>query len=154
MPTTTVPKRASFIVVAALVVALAGCGVDADTVADALPDQTAPTTVDSTTTEAPSTTAESTTTEAPTTTDPSTTAPATTPPSTGGGAIPEEARVAFMTECQAGGQPEESCACIWDAIAGDLDVETLMEAGSSGTVPPELQEKIVDATMECLLGSE
>ncbi|HET8931330.1 MAG TPA: hypothetical protein VFN21_11785 [Acidimicrobiales bacterium] len=141
----------AIVALAALVVT--GCGVSADTVTEALPPRTtdAPATTEtpaSTTTEAPTTTEDATTTsEAPTTTEPSST---TTPSTGGGGSLPTEARAAFMGECQSGGQSEETCGCIWDAIEGELDVESLMEAGSSGSLPPDLQQKIVDATMGCM----
>jgi hypothetical protein len=137
----------------ALIVGVAGCGVSTGVVTDALPART---TLASTTTEAPTTTGAPTTTETTTTTvAPSTTEAA--PDSTAGGgtgSLPAEARATFMNECQSGGQDEATCTCIWNAIEGELDVDALMEAGSSGSLPPDLQKKIVDATMGCMFNGQ
>lgn len=153
--TTGVPIVAT---VALVVLVVAGCGVSTEAVTEALPART---TDAPTTTEAPTTTTETTTTTenatttsaAPTTTEP---APGSTTPPTGGGtgSLPAEARAAFMGECQSGGQSEATCGCIWDAIEGELDIDSLMEAGSSGSLPPDLQQKIIEATMGCMFSGE
>lgn len=137
-------------VVAVTVVAV-GCGVSTDKVVDAIPVTTVE--VDAST--SVPTTAESTTTEPAPEETTTTRAPATTvsepPPTAGGGSVvlPPEAKDAFMKECAAGAADTDMCACVWDQIQGDLDVETLLAAGSTGEIPPELQTRILEATMEC-----
>lgn len=163
--------KTGIVALVAVVMLLAGCGVSADTVVDALPDRpgTATTVAPSTTatpgatavpstTDEPSPTDEPSTTEArgTTTTEPTvTTTPDSTTPGTGGsaGSLPAEARDAFMNECTSGGQTRSTCDCIWGSIEGELDVNSLMEAGSSGSLPPDLQQKIIDATMSCMFGN-
>lgn len=139
----------------ALVLVAAGCGVSSDAVLEALPATTAVTVPETTsapdTTAAPDTTSAPDTTAAPDTTD----APATSPPATTGGGggsgnLPEQARQAFMESCQSGGQATTMCTCIWDAIESQIDMGELLSAGSTGTIPPDLQQKIVEATMGCL----
>lgn len=136
-----------------LVTVTAGCGVSTDAVLDALGGQT------TTTAPAPASTTTPPTTVAPDTT-PSTAAPSTTTgsgsPSTTSGstALPAEAKDAFMQSCTAGGQNDEACACVWDAIEDELDIDTLLAAGSGDTLPAELEQKIVQAMMGCMLGTD
>ncbi|MBS1848331.1 MAG: hypothetical protein JST73_08645 [Actinobacteria bacterium] len=146
--------RAVAVVTAVLL--LGGCGASTSAVVKALPPKptqrattVAPTTTEPPTTEAPST-------DAPTSSEalpPASTDPSAPPTSGGSGSLPAEAQGAFMRECQSGGQPAATCDCIWNAIKGDLDIDTLLNAGSSGSLPPDLEKKIIDATMGCVTTS-
>lgn len=141
-----------------LTLALVGCGASTDAVVDALAKD-APsietTTPDSTTVPEgePTTTVPSETTvpEKPTTTEPSTTeAPPTTRPGSGGGSLPQQAKAAFMESCVAESQDTAACECVWSAIEDEIDVDQLIAAGASETLPPELQEAIVGALLGCV----
>lgn len=153
MKRSTVPAAAGMLVAAALFVAVVtGCGVSTDAVVDALPQAT--------TTEAPAPT----TTVADTAPETTLGAPSSAPSTTGGadpsttlggsGALPGEAKDAFMQSCTAGGQDDGTCECVWNAIESELDVDTLMAAGSTETLPDELEEKIVQAMMDCMFDAD
>lgn len=148
------PRPGARIVAAgALVAALTGCGVSTSTVSKAVPSsiQTAgPTTTAPTSTEPPATEAPTTSLDLPDSTE----APDTTAPADGSGTdtLPPEARAAFMSECQTGGQSAATCGCVWDAISGELDINTLMQAGTSGSLPADLEQKIIQAEMGCISG--
>ncbi len=138
----------TILTVAVLVAVTAGCGVSADAVLDALPaSTTVATTVPDTT--APETTVPDSTTDAPTTTLDD--APTTT--GGGSGSLPAEAKEVFMESCTEGADAGV-CECVWDAIEDELDIETLMAAGSTETVPPALEQKIVEAMMGCMLETD
>ena len=137
-----------------VVVALAaGCGVSTQAVRAGLPATTA-----APTSTAPSTTAAPTTTEASSTTQASTTLPdtllpplSTEPPSTGGtsGTLPPEIKSQFMTSCVDGGAPSSVCTCIWDKIKSELSVQQLLDAGNNGSLPADLEKKVIDAATAC-----
>ena len=136
-----------------LVAGLAGCGASSDAVLEALPPRTtvATTPAPTTTVEATTTTDATTTTEAPTTTA----APDTTEPSPGGsGSLPAAAREAFMESCQNGGPSAETCECIWSSIEDDIDIGDLMSAGSTGTLPADLEKKVREAAIGCITSSD
>lgn len=145
------PGRIRILLVVAAAVAMVGCGVSTEAVQDALPPQP---TVSVPPTEAPTTTTVPSTTP-PTSRTPTTEAPTTSgaPDVTGGtgGTLPGEVKDAFMRECtQGAGAP--TCECIWGELEGDLSVTDLLEAGTQGSLPPDLQKKIVAATTRCLVG--
>lgn len=158
-PRRVAPFR-SLVALVAVTALLVGCGVDVDTVAGKLPQgsgETATTTA-APTTKAPGTSAAPATSEPETsaTTPPDTEPPETiVPPSTtsgggGTGSLPAVAKEAFMRQCESGGQPAATCECIWGALEKQISIEDLMGAGSNGSLPADLQQKIVEATMQCL----
>ncbi len=137
-----------------------GCGASTSTVASKLPSSTTATSnkIAASTTQAPTTAPEIT---APEDTEPDITVPdLTMPPETddsvpntttggGSGTLPPNVKDAFMQSCSQGAG-QATCECVWGKIEHELSIEALMEAGSSGSVPADLQQKIIDATTSCM----
>ncbi len=149
--------------IVATVALAAGCGVSAEAVRDALPARPAPEVATSTTvagstptTEAESTT--STTEEAPTTTEAESTTTEAESTTTGpgdddsdddSGNLPQEAKSAFMAECTQGA-PQDACACVWRALDEQVSASDLASAGSTGTLPADVQQTVIAAMARCM----
>lgn len=155
-------KRTSLVLGVSLLIGAftTGCGASTSTVASKLPSSTtAPAKkAAASTTQAPTTAPEIT---APETTEPdvtvpdltlppdsNTTVPGTTPGG-GSGTLPSNVKDAFMQSCSQGAGAK-TCECVWGKIEHELSIEALMEAGSTGSVPADLQQKIIDATTSCM----
>ena len=56
-----------------------------------------------------------------------------------------------MESCTEGSQDEAACLCVWDVLEDELDVQSLIEAGQSDSLPEGMEETIVQATLGCML---
>lgn len=137
--------RAAAAITAIAAFSLVGCGASTGAVkSDAKKSST--TAAAPTTTEAPATTEATTTTEEPATTA----APETTTGSSGD--WPEAAKQKFLESCEGGDASKAAmCECALRAIEPQISVSQLFDAGSTGTLPDDIQKKITDAATECAL---
>lgn len=151
---TTTSRTCRFAVVALVSAAfVTGCGASTSVVSAKLnkttTTQEATSTVASTTTERATTTTEAQTT-VPDTTAPDMSAPDSSDPlSSPSGSLPASIKDAFMRSCENGGGPA-MCECVWNKIEGELSIQALEDVGNSGTMPADLQQKIVAATTSCI----
>ena len=144
-------------VVFTAVVCLAGCGVSASGLETMRSKASVPTTISSTSvpdrstsTVAPDTTAAPDTSLAPgTTAAPDTSLAPDTTLDTGSGNWPTSAENQFLSSCEKGQATAPVCECTLRAVEPQVTVQQLAEAGSTGTLPPNIQDKIVQAASEC-----
>ena len=136
--------RAAAVITVVAAMSLVGCG--ASTGAVKSDTKKSSTTAAAATTEAPTTSEAPDTTEESTTTD----APATTSGSSG--EWPEAAKQKFLESCEGGDDSKTAiCECALRAIEPQISVSQLFDAGSTGTLPDDVQKKITEAATECAL---
>ncbi len=149
-PAVARPRRAMAVLVAAVVFAVAGCGASSSGVKAT--DSTTVATSASTTVEDTTTTVDETTTTEKETTTTERRSPTTANSSDG---WPEAAKTEFMKSCTSGSDAmKPTCECVLRGIEPLISVADLLDAGTTGSLPADMESMIEDYAKKCAVDPE